>query len=192
MHTTPSLRNAVGCALLGLTLGASPSHATVMVLQSIDQMTDRASMVVRAVPVEGSESSRWTGPNATGLIVTTRHFKVLETLAGDVQPNDEIVVEQYGGAVGEIGMAIGGMATYVPGEQVLLFVRRDVDGVLRVLDVSAGKFEVVPGPAGSETLTRRDLAEVGVVGGRAVAVPLTLDEMRDAVQRAAAAQGGRP
>src|SRR5689334_4167485 len=102
MMSTLRFGNVVALAVLVLFLPATAARATQMISQPVDQMTARASLVVRAVPVEGTASSRWIDPDGAHLIVTSFRLKVLEVLKGNAAVGDEIVVERFGGTVGEI------------------------------------------------------------------------------------------
>src|SRR5262245_24155817 len=105
-------------ALAGL-LAPALAGATQILLQTVEQMTMRSDVVVRAVPIPGRAESHWTNPDGTGLIVTTTRLRVLESYQGDAAAGQEIVVEHYGGRVGDISMAIPGMTAFLPGEEVV-------------------------------------------------------------------------
>jgi len=169
--------------LLALALPAPWARATQMILQSVEQLTYRADAVVHAVPSGAPPSSRWSQPDGKGVIVTTTRFRAIEGLAGPLSPGQEFEIDHLGGTVGELSLMVPGMPVFRAGEEVVLFARQNPDGRYHVLDLSMGKFEVVPGGAGGgRRLTRRDLQEVDLVG-ESSEVPRTLGALRGSVLR---------
>lgn len=178
--------------LLAVSALPQAAWATTVVLQPVETMTQRSSVIVRAVPIPGSAISMW-GP-AQRFIVTQTRFEVLETLYGAARPGDQIVVETLGGFIAEedLGMLVPGAPKFVANEEVVLFLwrppgtlgaaKRATDAApLRVLDLSAGKFEITL-EAGAEVLTRRDLhsGQVQIIGDP-VRIPARMDGLRAAI-----------
>lgn len=175
-----------GALALAAAMASPPARATIIVPQSVEEMTYRATAVVRAVPIAGSTLSF---VNTDGVIVTQLNFTVLEVLGGDPGPGSQITVEILGGSVGDETLTIDQNSRFVEGEQVVLFLCRDNSvSPFVVLDLSAGKFEVAVDPdTMATTLTRRDFGEAQAEGGleavprnqaRTLNIPTTLDDMR--------------
>lgn len=174
---------------LAAVLAAPQARATIIVPQSVEEMTYRAAAVVRAVPIAGSTAAF---VNPDGVIVTQMNFTVLEVLGGDPGPGSQITVEVLGGTVGDETLTIDQNSQFVEGEEVVLFLCRDNSiSPFVVLDLSAGKFEVAVDPdTMAIMLTRRDFGESDAEGGleaiprnqaRTLNIPATLDDMRNQV-----------
>ena len=101
--------------LLGL-LAPLSALATVVLSLSMEEMTARAALVVHAT-VQVSQPG-WDEPHAK--IWTWTELSVKETLKG--RELATVLVKQPGGVVGEVGMQVDGVATFTPGEEVVLFL----------------------------------------------------------------------
>jgi hypothetical protein len=136
--------------------------AATMVPQSVEQLTDRATLVVRArVGDRHAESA----PGPAGIYTFTQ-LTVLETLKG--RATETVTLRQAGGAVGDRKVTLPGDASFAPGEEVLVFlVCRSGTDTCSLVALSEGKFHVVRGAAGPAQVTR-DFHDVAFVRGPAL------------------------
>lgn len=136
-----SLVSAFARAALAAAVLATPftARATIVVPQSIEKMAQGAATVVRAKVLTGQ--SAWDADHRR--IHTYTELQVLETVVGEA-PRGALVVRTMGGAVGDIGMRVSGVATFEAGEEVVLFLRKDpLDGAhFQVIGMSQGKYTV--------------------------------------------------
>jgi MYXO-CTERM domain-containing protein len=102
---------AVAAALL-----ASPALATTVVALDLPALTEASDAVVHA-QVEKVES-RWSADRTS--IVTDVHLTVLEPFKG--APAASVVITQPGGVVGRIGQRVEGLASFEPGEELVVFL----------------------------------------------------------------------
>ncbi len=108
---------------------------TVVLSLSFEELTARAPLVVQARV--NASSVAWDDEHAK--IWTWTELVVNETLKGT--PFATVVVKQPGGVVGEMGMEVSGVASFVPGEEVLLFLEPapDEKGAWVPVSMSASK-----------------------------------------------------
>lgn len=125
--------------LLAIATLALTASATVVISESIEDMTARSPLVVRAT-VQQSQTSWSDGERK---IWTWTELTVTETLKG--KANGAILVKQPGGVVGNIGQHVAGAARFREGEDVVLFLEPATDerGVFIVRGLSAGKVAIV-------------------------------------------------
>lgn len=114
---------------------SSSALATVVLALSMEELTARAPLIVHCV-AQGSNVV-WDEPHAK--IWTWTELSVKETLKGEV--TRQVVVKQPGGVVGEVGMEVAGVATFKPGEEVVLFLEPapDEPGIWVPVSMSASK-----------------------------------------------------
>ncbi len=176
--------------------GIAPSaSASLMLALDLAALVARASQVVVA-RVE-SQHPRW---DERGRIVTDVTLRVDETLFGAAQVGDRVVLERFGGAIGELGMRIEGEPLFADGTRVLVFAAPAASGSGRLRpvgmsqgvmhlaapEVRGGEERVLPGGEG--------LALVQAVRGAlvpappALATPRPLGEVRAAVRQLREAQ----
>ncbi len=119
-------------ALLTLPL---PALATVVVAQSLEEMTASAQVIVHATV--GPEQTRWD--DAHRRINTYTELKVTSALKG--KPPSTLVVRQPGGEVGPVGQRFEGVARFKRGEEVVIFLEHapDEPSVFSVYSLGAGK-----------------------------------------------------
>jgi hypothetical protein len=135
--------------LLSALLGAT------VVPQTLDQLTDRADVVVRAT-VLAQRAERGDGP---GGIYTYTRLQVAEALKG--APAGEVVVRQVGGTVGDSTLDLPGDARLAVGEQALLFLRcRPERPFCTVVGLAQGKYHLDP-----DGRATRDFAQTAFVQG---------------------------
>jgi hypothetical protein len=125
---------------LALSAAVAPALAATVIKLSMEELTQRADVVVRA-RVRSAASSR---DPATGRIWTFTELDVSESIKGDA--SKAITVRQPGGVVDGIGQEVAGTARFSPGEDVVLFLARAPDhpAVFQVLSLAAGKVRLEP------------------------------------------------
>ena len=160
------------------------AHASVALELSLEQLAQRADVVVRGRV--NAQQAAWT---RGGRIVTTVSVAVDEVLKGAAAQNVE--VRHLGGHVGDIGQQVSGEVSFAPGEEVVLFLHAhpSVKGAFAVVGMSQGKFHLER--AGDKVTARQDLSGLGLVAAPGAPIqdkraePLTLDELRARVKAAA-------
>ncbi|MBL9037069.1 MAG: hypothetical protein JNG84_01020 [Archangium sp.] len=106
------------CAALVLPVVAAAS--TVMAL-SLEELTHRSALVVHGV-VQRAQPLK----TDSGQIWTYAEVSVREVLKGRTD-SATVVVKQPGGVVGPIGQSVAGAATFIPDEEVVLFLEPATD-----------------------------------------------------------------
>lgn len=126
------LRLAVLAAAL---LISTSALATVVLALTMEELTARAPLVVHATAQRSLVA--WDEPHAK--IWTWTELVVKETLKGT--PTETVLVKQPGGVVGEVGQQVSGVATFEPGEEVVLFLEPapDEPGAFVPVSMSASK-----------------------------------------------------
>jgi hypothetical protein len=166
-------------AVLGATTVAS---ATTMIPLTIEQLTERASAVVRGHTV--ATHSAWDGH---GRIVTHATVQVEQSYAGGATPGASLDVATYGGTVDGTSMLVIGAPSFSVGEEVVLFLAPQGALGNGIAELGQGKFEVQRDAAGQALLTRRALEGVDFVRGAAPEPVLNLSLLEFHVSRAARA-----
>lgn len=106
------------------------AHATTLLALDVPGLATRSDAVVRGRVV--STRARITGDGAR--IMTDAEIDVLEVLKGPAAAH--VTVMQPGGVVGDVGQVVHGVAAFVPGEEVVVFLeargaRATVTGMLQ-------------------------------------------------------------
>jgi hypothetical protein len=155
--------------------------AATVVPQSVEQLTDRATVVVRGT-VEAQQSAFAEGVAG---IYTFSQVRVTEALKG--APGVSIRVRQAGGTVGNKSVSLPGDAVLTSGEDVLLFLHCPAEKAeCTVVGLSMGKYHLAPGADGAVAATR-DFSQISFARG---AAPSAGPERYDAVARRVRAQAG--
>lgn len=143
-------RLAFAVALLALS-----ASATVVVKESLEEMTHKVPLIVRGHV--NRNVSGWDPEHRR--IWTWTELTVSESLKGDAP--GVLIFKQPGGETGGLGQAVAGTAKFKEGEDcvVFLFPAPDEPGVWRVYSLSAGKVSLVS--QGGKTVARRDLTGLG-------------------------------
>ncbi len=173
-------------ALLAL-LCALPAGATSLLRAEVPELTRKADAVVRGT-VRRVES-RWSADGRR--IVTDVEIQVAETLKG--APGSTVLVTQPGGRVGDIGQRVSGLASFAPGEEVVVVLQRRGKAAFSVRGMAQGKFQVQRSPDGKAALAvpepTGDARLVDPVTGKETAATqrsLPLESLRATVRAAAA------
>ncbi len=113
------------------------ADATIIVPLSEDALIEDAAAIVigQVTSIQGAEDRR----RAT--IYTHITVAIEEVLKGEI-PVGDIALRQLGGSFGDQHSWVAGSPHFAIGEKVLLFLRADRDGSLRVAHLYQGKFTV--------------------------------------------------
>lgn len=143
------LRIALFVAMLSVPLSAG---ATVVLALSMEELTSRAPLVVHAT-VHRSDAA-WDEAHAR--IWTWTELVVKDTLKGT--PSATVLVKQPGGTVGGGTLGVSGVATFTPGEEVVLFLEPAPDEAGTWVPVSMSASKVSFEERFGAKLARRDLS----------------------------------
>ncbi len=136
----------------GLTLEGR-AEASLSRALTLDELVREASQVVVGTPLE--QYSVWEELGGSPRVVTYTRLRIERSVVGS--PESELWVRTLGGQVNGVGQYVPGEARLRPGRGSLLFLAPLPDGVLGVLGLGQGHFEleasaepeaprVVPGP----------------------------------------------
>lgn len=132
------------CPVMGLVLMALVTQAARLVPLSIQQLTDRARLVLHANVVKKTVQR-----DAAGRIYSRIDLRIIDTWKGHTTTSSFVAV-QSGGVLGEEITTVDGQEELTPGEEVVLFLvlnKRD-EGV--VIGLSQGKFNVTQNAKGEK------------------------------------------
>lgn len=171
------LRAAILLAAAVLAAGA-----TTLEKLSVEEMVQKSTAVVRARASVASSVQRGS------MIYTVYRLQVSEVLKGSVPPSAEVYVP--GGTYGRYRQSIAGSPVLEPGREYVLFLWASPRGLVQVIGLSQGVFQVKTA-AGGEALLVRGKIEAEFVDrmGRAAedsGVRLSLAGLRDMIARTAA------
>lgn len=148
-------------ALAGLlALLSVPALATIMVEVPLEEMVVEGEGVVRATVIHSGTQLNLRDDGTEITTITT--LRVDEWLVG--QGDDQIRLREIGGETARGGMRIAGTPRYRMGEEVVVFLDEDVDGVdryYRTFALVQGKFTVLRGVPGMPAVVMRDADAVG-------------------------------
>jgi hypothetical protein len=111
-------------------------HATIMVPLAMDELSQRAELVVR-----GTVTRKTCLKDPEGRIYTKVEFKVSEVWKGTLATNTFTIVHA-GGTVGDERTAVDGEASYEIGEDLVTFLRLNQRGEGVSIGLAQGKFSV--------------------------------------------------
>lgn len=124
-------------ALLSITLLLGlPAGATTLLRTDVAELSSTSDTIVQGTVRR--VQSRWSGDRRR--IVTDVEIQVTDTLKG--QPGGTVVVTQPGGRVGDIGQVVHGLASFSPGEEVVVFLDKRGASSFQVSGMAQGKFQV--------------------------------------------------
>jgi hypothetical protein len=130
---------------LSLLLGL-PAGATTLIRRDVAELSSLSDTVVHGTVRR--VQSRWSGDRRR--IITDVEIQVTDTLKG--QPGGTVLVTQPGGTVGDIGQTVHGLASFTPGEEVVVFLERRGRVAFEVSGMAQGKFQVRRGADGKTLL----------------------------------------
>ncbi|HLL04374.1 MAG TPA: hypothetical protein VK539_27560 [Myxococcaceae bacterium] len=131
-----TLRTLPTTLLAALLLFGLPASATTMLRLDVPELSQNSDTVVHGT-VRRVES-RWSGDRRR--ILTDVEIQVTESLKG--QPGSTVLVIQPGGKMGDIGQMVHGTASFVPGEEVVVFLERKGASAFQLSGMSQGKYQV--------------------------------------------------
>jgi hypothetical protein len=131
--------------------------AATVIPQSVEQLTDKSTEVVRAKVVR-QVAAREPGPAG---IYTRTTLKILEVLKGPA--SGELVVRQAGGTLGTESVELVGDAEFRDGEQVLAFLDCRRGDHCTLIGLSQGKFHLEASAKG-ELQASRDFSKTDFLG----------------------------
>ena len=155
--------------LLALMVMALPvaARATMIAPLGLDDLVHRAERIAYA-RVE-SQAARWTADHSA--IYTEVTLRVLQPMKGNAMAaGDTITLLREGGVVDGIGMKVSGAATFVVGEEVVVFAERRGQALWTV-GMAQGKMHVAE--VDGRKLVMRQLSGLAFVNGVAPPEPLT-------------------
>ena len=112
------MQRCITAALVALFL-SSAVHATTVIAPSFEELIAQADIVIEGEVVD-TKSRLETDADGTA-IVTDVYFRVDKTLKGE--PRTSIVLQFFGGEVGDVGYKVDGMPRFVRGDRDVLFAR---------------------------------------------------------------------
>lgn len=182
------LPNALRALLPAVLLLCVPASATSMLRADLPELAQTADSIIHGT-VRRVES-RWSGDGRR--IVTDVEIQVTEALKG--QASSTVLVTQPGGRVGDIGQMVSGLATFSPGEEVVLFLERRGPQAFRVSGMAQGKYKVqrteggtsamaVPEPTGDSLLLDPETRQPTRSTLRTMTLPELKASIRTALQQ---------
>ena len=181
---TAALRALLPFVLL-LSLAAS---ATTMLRADLPELAQKSDTIVHGT-VRRVES-RWSGDGRR--ILTDVEIQVTEALKG--QAGSTVLVTQPGGRVGDIGQRVSGLASFTPGEEVVVFLERRGTQAFRLSGMAQGKYQVqrteggkgamaVPEPTGDVLLLDPDTRQPTDSSLRSLSLPELKAAIRTALEQ---------
>ncbi len=164
---------ALGAVLLP---ASRPAEATVVVeLPERELTASAAAIVVGRVKAIASD---WDASRTQ--IFTDVTVALDEVVHGQLPPAGDITIRQLGGRVGDTESRVLGSPQFTVGERVLLFLRPNPDGTLRVAHLYLGKYSVTTDPATGEAIVqrRRPAGVLALPGPGADELPPALEELQ--------------
>jgi hypothetical protein len=143
MHRSTTARHALLPIVLLLCL---PASATTLLRVELPELVQAADTIVHGT-VRRVES-RWSGDGRR--ILTDVEIQVTESLKGE--PGGTVLVTQPGGRMGDIGQRVSGLASFTPGEEVVLLLEKRGPRAFRVAGMAQGKYQVQRSADGSRAL----------------------------------------
>jgi hypothetical protein len=129
--------------VLGALCLTTPASASTVLKRAVDELARSASVIARAKVVR--TESRWSGDGLR--ILTDVELVVSETLKGGSR--NSVLVTQPGGRVGDIAQSVSGLASFSPGEEVLVFLGEAGGGRYLVEGAVQGKYRLGESAAGA-------------------------------------------
>ncbi|MCB9547941.1 MAG: hypothetical protein H6706_19150 [Myxococcales bacterium] len=133
--------------LLALLLGAGTAQSAIVERLDLAKLSTVADAIIVGHVID--TEARYEGTR----IVTRARIRAEARLKG--APDDVVVVETLGGEVDGIGQVVSGMARFVPGEHVAVFLERQPTGTWRTVGLAQGKLSIEAGRLGVRVV--RDL-----------------------------------
>jgi hypothetical protein len=145
-----SARIILRCAAI-LGAAAMAAHGTTLLRMSLEQLSQRATLIVRAQCL--SSASEWD----RGEIWTETSFRVEETWRG-AAAGSQIQVRLIGGRAGNFTSSVSGVPRFRPGEDVVLFLEKSARGNFTVVSWDQGTFRIARDSAAAGEMVTQDTA----------------------------------
>ena len=179
------------CLLLAL---AAPAARATQMLHLDTETLVRGSADIVVGKVE-SLKPHWNAAHTK--IFTDVSVRITESLKGGV--GDRLTLTEIGGEVDGVRYSVSGCATFVPGEEALLFVWRDSAGRAQVNGLGQGKFDIRRDPeTGTATVQRsvpglavRDARTLKLVPEEQAGPRIPLEDLVREIKQVLNAGGGR-
>jgi hypothetical protein len=121
-------------------LAPAPAEASVALALTLEQLAERADVIVVATATEEQSRRHIDGK----LIVTDVSLKVDTVLKGDAKPNATLVATVLGGHIDQLAMQVPGEASFEIGRRVIAFLQRAKhSGDLRVVGMAQGVLPLI-------------------------------------------------
>jgi hypothetical protein len=143
-----------GIAAFGIM--GSPAHATLIAQVDLARLARDADAVVHGV-VERTGTQMAYNASTSPWSVT--QLRVLQWLSRG--EGERLWIRDPGAVWANGGRPLSGAAVYTPGEEVIVFLRRDVGRYFRTHNLAAGK--LVVRREGREAMVMQDLREVSIL-----------------------------
>lgn len=136
---------------------ATVGSATTLLAMDVAALTKSSEVVVRGYVLK--VEPRWTTDRSR--IITDATIEISETWKGATGAKT-LVAMQPGGEIGEIGQRVEGVASFEPGEEVVLFLEPRGDR-FTVTGMAQGKFRLERSSDGKVTFARPERAGEAVL-----------------------------
>jgi len=133
---------------------AAPAAATTVIPLTTRDLARKADIICTGTCVR-SQSFLDRSLSDAQRINTNYLIQVDKTLKGD--PQQFLVVTEWGGQVGEVLQWIAGTPRYETGEKVLVFLKKTSGGIVTI-GMSQGKYHVYKEKGTGKEMVRRDLS----------------------------------
>jgi len=161
-----------------LILAAAAAGATTLEKLSVAEMVQKSTAIVRARAAGSSSVVRGS------MIYTVYRLQVAEVLKGTLAAPEVYVP---GGTYGRYRQSIAGSPVLEPGVEYVLFLWASPRGLVQVIGLSQGVFELKQSASGEPLLVRGKIeAEMVDALGRAAqdaGLRLTLGSLRESIRR---------
>jgi hypothetical protein len=141
--------NSKSILTTALLLFACITQAVQMVPLSIQQLTDRANLILH-----GRVAAATVQRDPQGRIYTRIELNVTEVWKGDSALKSFVIV-QAGGVLGDEAVTVDGQEKFAIGEEVVLFLVLNARGEGVVVGLAQGKFKVTTDARGEKSAHNR-------------------------------------
>jgi hypothetical protein len=164
-------------ALLCALAAAASAFATTALPASVEELARASDAVVRGRVAQ--VTARWTPDHLR--IFSYAEIEPSSVLRGAAP--GRVTVMTPGGVADGLGQRVDGMAVFTPGEEVVVFLSREVGGRYVVKGHAQGKFAISGGTA-SPDLSHVDLVPAPIAKGERRAEPMAVSELERRVRSA--------
>jgi len=166
-------------SVLILALAATAAWATTLEKLSVEEMVQQSTAIVRGRATAAGSVQRGS------MIYTVYRLQVSEVLKGAAPAPAEVYVP--GGTYGRYRQSIAGAPVLEPGVEYVLFLWASPRGLVQVIGLSQGVFQLRTAAEGGEALFRSKIeAEFVDRQGRAVednGVKLSMEGLRELISK---------